>query len=131
MLSGRPQCAYSIGVVPVSTSRTAQSSLLENLRGLDTTGHTSGVEEVAEMSRNVSGLGAQPFLGASVAPRSASGRRRNWRAQGDFEGKQNSLHALVVERESSQEGFPYLLGTQRLGGAVVVEDLDRVGERGP
>jgi hypothetical protein len=29
---------------------------------------------------------------------------------GDFAGEQNSLHALVVKRESSEKGFPYLLG---------------------
>ena len=37
---------------------------------------------------------------------------------GDFAGEQNSLHALVVKRESSEKGFPYLLGAQL--GLVVV-----------
>jgi hypothetical protein len=50
---------------------------------------------------------------------------------GDFAGKQNSLHALVVKRESSEKGFPYLLGTQLLGRAVGVENFHSVGERGP
>jgi hypothetical protein len=34
---------------------------------------------------------------------------------GDFAGEQNSLHVLVVKWESSEKGFPYLLGTQLLG----------------
>ena len=49
----------------------------------------------------------------------------------DFAGEQNSLHALVVKRESSERGFPYLLGTQLLGRAVVVENFHIVSERGP
>jgi hypothetical protein len=50
---------------------------------------------------------------------------------GDFAGEQNSLHTLVVKRESSEKGFPYLLGTQLLGRAVGVENFHSVGERGP
>jgi hypothetical protein len=50
---------------------------------------------------------------------------------GDFAGEQNSLHAFVVKRESSEKGFPYLLGTQLLGRAVGVENFHSVGERGP
>ena len=50
---------------------------------------------------------------------------------GNFAGKQNSLHALVVKRESGEKGFPYLLGTQLLGGAVGVENIYSVKERGP
>jgi hypothetical protein len=50
---------------------------------------------------------------------------------GDFAGEQNSLHALVAKRESSEKGFPYLLGTQLLGRAVGVENFHIVGERGP
>jgi hypothetical protein len=50
---------------------------------------------------------------------------------GNFAGEQNSLHALVVKWESSEKGFPYLLGTQRLGRAVGVENFHRIGERGP
>jgi hypothetical protein len=43
----------------------------------------------------------------------------------------NSLHALVVKRESSEKGFPCLLGTQLLGRAEGVENIHSVGERGP
>jgi hypothetical protein len=50
---------------------------------------------------------------------------------GDFTGEQNSLHALVVKRESSEKGFPYLLGTQLLGRSVGVENFHSVSERGP
>jgi hypothetical protein len=50
---------------------------------------------------------------------------------GDFAGEQNSLHALVVKRESSEKGFPYLLGTQLMGRSVGVENFHSVGERGP
>jgi hypothetical protein len=49
---------------------------------------------------------------------------------GDFAGEQNSLHALVVKRESSEKGFPYLLGTQLLGRAVGVENFHSVGDSG-
>jgi hypothetical protein len=38
---------------------------------------------------------------------------------------------LVVKRESSKKGFPYLLGTQLLSRAVGVENFHSVGERGP
>jgi hypothetical protein len=50
---------------------------------------------------------------------------------GDFAGEQNSLHTLVVKRENSEKGFPYLLGTQLLGRSVGVENFHSVGERGP
>jgi hypothetical protein len=50
---------------------------------------------------------------------------------GYFAGEQNSLHALVVKRESNEKGFPYLLGTQLLGRAVGVENFHIVCERGP
>jgi hypothetical protein len=50
---------------------------------------------------------------------------------GDFAGEQNSLHALVVKRESSEKGFPFLLGTQLLDRAVGVENFHNGGERGP
>jgi hypothetical protein len=50
---------------------------------------------------------------------------------GDFAGEQNSLHALVVKRESSEKGFPYLLGTHLLSRAVGVENFHRISERGP
>ena len=50
---------------------------------------------------------------------------------GDFAGEQNSLHAFVVKRESSEKGFSYLLGTQLLGRAVGVENFHSVSERGP
>jgi hypothetical protein len=50
---------------------------------------------------------------------------------GDFAGEQNSLHALVVKRENSEKGFPYLLGTHLLGRSVTVENFHSVGERGP
>jgi hypothetical protein len=50
---------------------------------------------------------------------------------GDFAGEQNSLHALVLKRESSEKGFPYLLGTQLLGRAVGVENFHSVCEQGP
>jgi len=50
---------------------------------------------------------------------------------GNLTGKQNSLHALVIEREGSKEGLPNLLSTHRLGRAVGVENFDGVGKRGP
>jgi hypothetical protein len=50
---------------------------------------------------------------------------------GNFAGEQNSLHALVVKWESSEKGFPYLLGTQLLGRAVGVENFHGVSELGP
>jgi hypothetical protein len=50
---------------------------------------------------------------------------------GDFAGEQNSLHALVVKRESSEKGFPYLLGAQLLSRAVGVEHFHSVSKRGP
>jgi hypothetical protein len=50
---------------------------------------------------------------------------------GNFAGEQNSLHALVVKRESSEKGFPYLLVTHLLVRAVGVENFHSVGERGP
>jgi hypothetical protein len=48
---------------------------------------------------------------------------------GDFAGEQNSLHKLVVNRESSEKGFPYLLGTQLLGRALGVEYFHSVCEQ--
>jgi hypothetical protein len=50
---------------------------------------------------------------------------------GNFAGEKNSLHALVVKRESSEKGFPYLLGTHLLGRAVGVENFHIVSELGP
>jgi hypothetical protein len=39
----------------------------------------------------------------------------------DLTGKKDSLHALMLERENSEKGFPYLLITQKLGRAVLVK----------
>jgi len=50
---------------------------------------------------------------------------------GDFAGEQNSLHALVVKRESSEKGFPYLLGAQLLSRAVGVKHFHSISKRGP
>jgi hypothetical protein len=50
---------------------------------------------------------------------------------GNFAGEKNSLHALVIKRESSEKGFPYLLGTQQLGRTVGVENFHRISELGP
>jgi hypothetical protein len=49
----------------------------------------------------------------------------------NFTSEQNSLHAFVVQRESSKKGFPYLLGTERLGRAVGVEHFYRISDWGP
>jgi hypothetical protein len=38
---------------------------------------------------------------------------------------------LVVKRESSEKGFPYLLGAQLLSRAVGVEHFHSVSKRGP
>jgi len=48
-----------------------------------------------------------------------------------FTSKQRSLHAFVVERESSEKGFPDLLCTTGLRGSVLLEDLEGVRERVP
>jgi hypothetical protein len=48
-----------------------------------------------------------------------------------FTSKQRSLHAFVVERESSKKGFPDLLCTTGLRGSVLLEDLEGVRERVP
>ena len=42
----------------------------------------------------------------------------------NLECKKDSLHVLVLERESSEKGFPYelyVLSTQKLGRSVVVK----------
>jgi hypothetical protein len=39
--------------------------------------------------------------------------------------------ALGVKRESSEKGFPYLLGTQLLNRPVGVKNFHSVGERAP
>jgi hypothetical protein len=39
--------------------------------------------------------------------------------------KKDSVHALVLERESLEKGFPYLLSAQNMGRAVV----SRVGQK--
>ena len=41
--------------------------------------------------------------------------------------KQDSLHALVVERECSEQSFPYLLATQFCAGTVFGEDGEGIG----
>jgi hypothetical protein len=48
-----------------------------------------------------------------------------------FTSKQSSLHALVVERESSKKGFPDLLCTTWLRGIVFLEHLEGISERVP
>jgi hypothetical protein len=43
-----------------------------------------------------------------------------------FKSKQDSLHALMVERERSEESFPYLLRAKFFLSVVVSEDGDSV-----
>jgi hypothetical protein len=45
--------------------------------------------------------------------------------------KKDSWHAFVLEKESGEKGFPYLLSAQKLGRAVVVKNGVGVGELGP
>ena len=50
-----------------------------------------------------------------------------WRSTSAFElakfgRKQDSLHALVVKRECSEQSFPYLLSTECCAGTVFGED---------
>jgi hypothetical protein len=40
----------------------------------------------------------------------------------DFTSKKNGLHPFVLERKSVKKGFPYLLRTERLGGAILVKN---------
>ncbi len=49
----------------------------------------------------------------------------------DLTGNEDSLHALVLEGEIGQEGFPYLLSAQKLGRAVLVKNGVGVGKLGP
>jgi hypothetical protein len=49
----------------------------------------------------------------------------------NFAGEQKSLQALVVKLESSEKGFPFLLGTQLLGRDVGVENFHSICKRGP
>ena len=47
---------------------------------------------------------------------------------GHHTSEEGSLHALVLEGESSQKSFPDFEGAQLLIGGVGVEDSDGVGE---
>ena len=49
----------------------------------------------------------------------------------DLEGKKDSLHVLVLERENIKKGFPYLLVPQKLVRTVCVNNSIHVGELGP
>jgi hypothetical protein len=46
-------------------------------------------------------------------------------------GKEDSLHALVLQGENGQKSFPYPLTTQKLGRAVLVKNGIGVGKLGP
>jgi hypothetical protein len=59
-------------------------------------------------------VGVDSVLGIAIPGHKAS----------DLTGKKDSLHVLVLERESSEKGFPYelyVLSTQKLGRSVVVK----------
>jgi hypothetical protein len=47
----------------------------------------------------------------------------------DLTGKEDSLHALVLEGESSQKSFSYLRNAQMLGRAVLVKNGDHTDTR--
>jgi hypothetical protein len=66
-------------------------------------------------------VGVDSVLGVAIPVHEAS----------DLTGKKDSLHALVLERESSEKSFPYLLIAQKLGRAVLVKNGVGVGELGP
>jgi hypothetical protein len=66
-------------------------------------------------------VGVDSVLGIAIPGHKAS----------DLTGKKDSLHALVLERESSEKSFPYLLSAQKLGRAVLVKNGVGVGELGP
>jgi hypothetical protein len=40
----------------------------------------------------------------------------------DFTSKKNCLHPFVLERKRVKKGFPYLLRTELLGGAILVKN---------
>jgi hypothetical protein len=66
-------------------------------------------------------VGVNSVLGVSIPGHEAS----------DLTGKKDSLQALMLERESIEKGFPYLLSAQKLGRAVLVKNCVGVGKLGP
>jgi hypothetical protein len=66
-------------------------------------------------------VGVDSVLGVDIPGHKAS----------DLKGKKDSLHAFMLERESSEKGFPYLLSAQKLVRAVLVKNGVGVGKLGP
>jgi hypothetical protein len=72
---------------------------------------------------------AEVAIDVSLGVPSQAMRRLNSRAS--FASKQDSLHALMVEWERSEESFPYLLSAKFFWSAVVREDGDIVSAARP
>jgi hypothetical protein len=66
-------------------------------------------------------VGVNNVLGVAIPGHEAS----------DLTVKEDSLHTLVLEGESCQKSFPYLLIAQKLGRAVLVKNGLGVGKLGP
>jgi hypothetical protein len=66
-------------------------------------------------------VGVNSALGVAIPGHEAS----------NLTGKEDSLHALVLEGKISQKGFPYLLSVQKLGRAVLVKNVIGFGKLGP
>jgi hypothetical protein len=66
-------------------------------------------------------VGVNSVLGVAIPGHEAS----------NLTGKEDSLHALMLEGESGQKSFPHLLSTQKLGRAVLVKNGVGVGKLGP
>jgi hypothetical protein len=49
----------------------------------------------------------------------------------DFTSKKNGLHLFVLERKNVKKGFPYLLRTEWLGGAILVKNCVGIWKIGP
>jgi hypothetical protein len=93
-------------------------------RGLEG-GHNDGLQDIVDgegiqVAQSLAGLihlsnvGVNGALGVAVPFHHAS----------DLASEEDSLHTLVMKRESGKKGFPDLLRAQKLGRAVGVEDSD-------
>jgi len=98
--------------------KSSEDDGLENVSDIDVAGeefqHFQSVADIAEVAVDVS-------LGVAIPGHEAA----------KFASKQDSLHALVVERERREQSFPYLLATEFCANAVFREDGEGVSAGRP
>jgi hypothetical protein len=105
-----------VQVVEDLVVRGAKGTVFGGFEGYVVNGERAHVIKSSADIADFTEVGVDSVLGVAIPGHKAS----------DLTGKKDSLHVPVLERESSEKSFPYLLSAQKLVRGTGYEGLERV-----